>query len=206
MWSVLGAVEHMNLDGFYGAYRANGQGRAAYDPQMMRRIAAVFVVRRGQVFAPDRAGPTVDYGRAHAPAGRAGSTRSCAVCWPPITAGRSTAKRRHIEPVFGQIKANRRIDRFQRRGRAAVRSEWRLIAAEAGLALIGTDTTAAAAALALAATDPSGSYALSAHRWCGYSLAYAGRMRDAIASFDRALALAGDDVELDRHLSGTRDF
>jgi transposase len=38
-------------------------------------------------------------------------------------------KRRHIEPVFGQIKANRRIDRFQRRGRAAVRSEWRLIAA-----------------------------------------------------------------------------
>jgi hypothetical protein len=38
-------------------------------------------------------------------------------------------KRRSIEPVFGQIKANRRLDRFQRRGRAAVRSEWRLIAA-----------------------------------------------------------------------------
>jgi len=34
-----------------------------------------------------------------------------------------------IEPVFGQIKANRRIDRFKRRGRAAARSEWRLIAA-----------------------------------------------------------------------------
>jgi hypothetical protein len=29
--------------------------------------------------------------------------------------------------VFGQIKGNRRIDRFQRRGRAAVQSEWRLI-------------------------------------------------------------------------------
>lgn len=40
------------------------------------------------------------------------------------------AKRKHsIEPVFGQIKANRRMDRFKRRGRAAVRSEWRLIAA-----------------------------------------------------------------------------
>src|SRR6516162_7058274 len=25
----------MDLDGFYGAYRANGQGRAAYDPAMM---------------------------------------------------------------------------------------------------------------------------------------------------------------------------
>lgn len=34
-----------------------------------------------------------------------------------------------IEPVFAQIKANRRIDRFERRGRAAARSEWRLIAA-----------------------------------------------------------------------------
>jgi hypothetical protein len=34
-----------------------------------------------------------------------------------------------VEPVFAQIKTNRRIDRFKRRGRAAVRSEWRLIAA-----------------------------------------------------------------------------
>jgi transposase len=34
-----------------------------------------------------------------------------------------------IEPVFGQIKSNRGADRFQRRGRSAVRSEWRLLAA-----------------------------------------------------------------------------
>jgi transposase len=34
-----------------------------------------------------------------------------------------------VEPVFGQIKAARRIDRLKRRGRAAARSEWRLIAA-----------------------------------------------------------------------------
>ena len=32
-----------------------------------------------------------------------------------------------IEPVFGHTKFNRRIDRFQRRGRSAARSEWRLI-------------------------------------------------------------------------------
>jgi transposase len=38
-------------------------------------------------------------------------------------------RREMVEPVFGQIKANRRIGRFKRRGRAAVRSEWRLIAA-----------------------------------------------------------------------------
>jgi hypothetical protein len=38
-------------------------------------------------------------------------------------------KRRHsIEPVFGQIKHNRGMGRFRRRGRAAGRSEWRLIA------------------------------------------------------------------------------
>jgi transposase len=34
-----------------------------------------------------------------------------------------------IEPVFGQIKHNRHIDRFMRRGRAGVQSEWRLITA-----------------------------------------------------------------------------
>jgi DDE family transposase len=34
-----------------------------------------------------------------------------------------------IEPVFGQLKFNRQIRRFQRRGRAACRSEWRLVAA-----------------------------------------------------------------------------
>ncbi|MEN3284353.1 MAG: hypothetical protein V7607_5493 [Solirubrobacteraceae bacterium] len=34
-----------------------------------------------------------------------------------------------IEPVFANTKFNRRFDRFHRRGRAAVRTEWRLIAA-----------------------------------------------------------------------------
>jgi transposase len=34
-----------------------------------------------------------------------------------------------VEPVYGQIKYNRRVDRFMRRGRAAVQSEWRLVAA-----------------------------------------------------------------------------
>jgi transposase len=34
-----------------------------------------------------------------------------------------------VEPVYGQIKHNRRIDRFMRRGRAAAQSEWRLVTA-----------------------------------------------------------------------------
>jgi len=34
-----------------------------------------------------------------------------------------------VEPVFGQIKSNRGARRFSRRGRSAVRSEWRLLAA-----------------------------------------------------------------------------
>jgi hypothetical protein len=34
-----------------------------------------------------------------------------------------------IEPVFANTKFNRKIDRFHRRGRSAVRSEWRLITA-----------------------------------------------------------------------------
>jgi hypothetical protein len=43
--------------------------------------------------------------------------------------GRELYNRRSvmIEPVFADEKYNRRIDRFQRRGRAAVQPEWRLI-------------------------------------------------------------------------------
>jgi hypothetical protein len=35
VWSILGAVDQMDLAAFYGAYRDNGQGRAAYEPSMM---------------------------------------------------------------------------------------------------------------------------------------------------------------------------
>jgi hypothetical protein len=35
VWSILGAVDQMDLSSFYGAYRENGQGRAAYEPSMM---------------------------------------------------------------------------------------------------------------------------------------------------------------------------
>src|SRR5437763_2407156 len=35
VWSILGAVEQMDLSDFYGAYRENGQGQAAYEPSMM---------------------------------------------------------------------------------------------------------------------------------------------------------------------------
>jgi hypothetical protein len=51
-----------------------------------------------------------------------------------------------VEPVFAQIKTNRRIDRFKRRGRAAARSEWRLIAATHNLLKLHRHRLAAAAA------------------------------------------------------------
>jgi transposase len=51
-----------------------------------------------------------------------------------------------VEPVFGQVKFNRRIDRFQRRGRAAVRSEWRLAAATHNLLKLHNHRIAAAVA------------------------------------------------------------
>ena len=45
--------------------------------------------------------------------------------------GKAASKRRKatVEPVFAQVKFNRKINRFQRRGRSAALSEWRLIAA-----------------------------------------------------------------------------
>jgi transposase len=49
-----------------------------------------------------------------------------------------------IEPVFGQTKHNRGIGRFQRRGRAAVRAEWRLITATHNLLKLHRHALAAA--------------------------------------------------------------
>jgi Transposase DDE domain len=51
-----------------------------------------------------------------------------------------------VEPVFAQIKTNRRIDRFKRRGLAAARSEWRLIAATHNLLKLHRHTLRAAGA------------------------------------------------------------
>jgi transposase len=51
-----------------------------------------------------------------------------------------------IEPVFGHTKFNRRIERFQRRGLAACRSEWRLIAATHNLTKLYRHHLAAATA------------------------------------------------------------
>jgi len=57
------------------------------------------------------------------------------------------AKRQElIEPVFANTKFNRRIDRFQRRGRAACRSEWRLVTATHNLLKLHKHHLALAAA------------------------------------------------------------
>jgi len=47
-----------------------------------------------------------------------------------------------IEPVFADTKFNRRCDRFQRRGRSAARSEWRLITATHNLLKLWRHNTA----------------------------------------------------------------
>ncbi len=49
-----------------------------------------------------------------------------------------------VEPVFGQMKFNRRLDRFLRRGRSAVRSEWRLFGASHNLLKLHNHRTAPA--------------------------------------------------------------
>jgi transposase len=46
-WFVIGAVGRMDLASFYGAYRADGHGRAAYDPSMMVTLL-LFAYATGQ--------------------------------------------------------------------------------------------------------------------------------------------------------------
>ena len=50
VWSILGGVDEMDLSAFYGAYRENGQGRAAYEPSMV----AYFCTRTRAGTAPRR--------------------------------------------------------------------------------------------------------------------------------------------------------
>ena len=66
---------------------------------------------------------------------------------PPRPAAELYSKRQcMVEPVFAQIKTNRRIDRLKRRGRVAARSEWRLIAATHNLLKLHRHQLAAATA------------------------------------------------------------
>jgi transposase len=51
-----------------------------------------------------------------------------------------------VEPVFAQIKTNRRMERFKRRGLAAVRSEWRFITATHNLLKLHRQTLRVATA------------------------------------------------------------
>ena len=49
-WFILDAVEQMDLGEFYGAYRSDGWGAAAYDPGMM--VAVILYAS-----SPRRSGP-----------------------------------------------------------------------------------------------------------------------------------------------------
>jgi Transposase DDE domain len=59
-----------------------------------------------------------------------------------------------IEPVFANTKFNRKITRFRRRGRAAVRTEWRLITATHNLVKLHNHQLAAASGLTAPASEP----------------------------------------------------
>ena len=62
--------------------------------------------------------------------------------------GKALYRKRHatVVPVFGQMKFNRRLDRFLRRGRSAVRSERRLFGASHNLLKLHNHRTTTAAA------------------------------------------------------------
>ena len=54
-WFVIDAVKGMNLRRFYAAYRADGHGRAAYEPSMMVTLVLYSFCDRGGVLEGDRA-------------------------------------------------------------------------------------------------------------------------------------------------------
>ena len=55
-------------------------------------------------------------------------------------------RKKSIEPVFGHTKHNRKFTQFHRRGRGAVRTEWRLLMMTHNLTKLYTHHTATARA------------------------------------------------------------
>src|SRR4051794_34327940 len=47
VWTVLDAVSELDLSAFDGAYRADGQGRQAYEPSMMVALLLIYAYARG---------------------------------------------------------------------------------------------------------------------------------------------------------------
>jgi transposase len=96
VWFVLASVEEMDLAAFYGSYREDGWGRAAFEPSMM--VALLM------------------YAYAQGERSSRGIERRCV---------EDVYRRRKamLEPVFAQTKHNRRINQFHRRGRSAALSE-----------------------------------------------------------------------------------
>ncbi len=78
-----------------------------------------------QVLIPPDSGGRRSPGRA----GSAGGTRGCEPSWPAHGKELYRKRMQMIEPVFAHTKHNRLITRFHRRGRTAVRTEWRLLMA-----------------------------------------------------------------------------
>ena len=78
---------------------------------------------------------------------RRDATPGCAPCWRPTTAAGSTEDaRRWSSPRSRRPNTTGAIDSFQRRGRSAVRSEWRLITATHNLMKLHKHQIAAAGA------------------------------------------------------------
>ena len=54
-WFLLDSVKELELSAFYGSYRADGHGRAAYDPSMMVGVGALGLRDERALGARDRA-------------------------------------------------------------------------------------------------------------------------------------------------------
>jgi len=68
-WFVIDAVEQMDLSAFYAVYRADGHGRAGYEPSLMQ-VGADVAVKTGGCFP--RTASSGDHG--HGPSVEIGCT------------------------------------------------------------------------------------------------------------------------------------
>jgi hypothetical protein len=147
-WFVIDAVGETDFDAFYTAYRRDGRSRPAYDPVMMVALLLYAYARGTRIVdrgIPVLIPPDAKSRKGTRPGWEGGLYAFMRRVLASERGGELYGQRQAIiEPVFANTKFNRGIDRFRRRGRAAVRAEWRLITATHNLLKLHRHATAAA--------------------------------------------------------------
>jgi hypothetical protein len=144
-WFLLDAMEQMDLSAFHAAYRSDGKGQPAHHPEI---LLAVLLYGYCHGERPSRQLERLceePPPRGRIPKGLTATQRMERKLRTKRGAALYRKRAQTVEPVFGQVKDARGLDRFCRRGDTACDSEWAVMCATHNLLKLYRSRTCAAA-------------------------------------------------------------